>query len=82
MNPIINQMFANGLGGFFDMFRIVKSSQNKDALMQSLAQRNPQVGQILNFIQRNGGDAKQLYYSSCQQNGVDPNLIINQLRNI
>ena len=82
MNPIINQMFSGGLDGLFNMFKTVKSSQNKDALMQTLAQQNSQVGQVLNMIQQSGMDAKQLYYNSCQQKGVDPNIIINKLKNM
>ena len=84
MNPIINQM----MGGLFannpvmNLFRTVKAAQNPNALMQSAAQTNPQLGQVLNYISQNGGNAKQLFYNACQQRGVDPNTIINQLNNM
>ena len=82
MNPIINQMMNGFMSGFTNMFKQVKAAQNPNAMMQSMAQNNSQLGQTMSFINQNGGNAKQLYYSMCQQKDVDPNIIINNLKNM
>ena len=37
---------------------------------------------VYRIVNKNGGNAKQLYYNMCQQKNVDPNIIINQLNNM
>lgn len=39
---------------------------------------NPQLQQILALY---NGDAKTAFYSLCKQKGVDPNIILSQLKN-
>jgi len=75
-------MMSGFMNGIMGMFSRVKSAQNPNAMMQSMMQSNPQLNQTINFINKNGGNAKQLYYNMCQQKGVDPNTIINQLNNM
>ena len=83
MNPIVNQLFQNALGGnnIFNIFKSVKNSNNPMGMLQSLSGNNPQLQQVLQLVSQNGGDAKSLFYKMAQQKGVDPNTIINQLNN-
>ena len=46
-------------------------------MIQNVMNNNPQVRQIL---QQYNGDAKQAFYSVAQQNGIDPDEIINMLK--
>ena len=82
MNPILNQLMGAALNNnpMLQMFKTVMGAQNPNAMMQSIAQQNPQLQQTLNFINQNGGNAKQLFYSMAQQKGVDPNTILSQLK--
>lgn len=84
MNPIINQMMSSALNNnpIMKMFQTVMSAQNPNAMMQTLAQNNPQLQQTLNYINQNGGNAKQLFYQMAQQKGKDPNTIINNLNSM
>ena len=84
MNPIVNQMmnFSLAKNPIVQMFKMVMGANNKTNTLQSLAQSNPQLQQTLDFISKNGGNAKQLYYSKCQQMNQDPNIIINQLNSM
>ena len=82
MNPILNQMFNSNMGNFFNLFRSLKNAKNPNSMFQTIMQTNPQLKQTVDFINKNGGNAKQLFYKITQQNGVDPNTIINQLNNI
>lgn len=81
MNPMLNQLmgFALKNNPIMNMFRTVMTAQNPNAIMQSMAQSNPQLQQTLDYINSNGGNAKQLFYSMAQQKNVDPNIIINNL---
>ena len=44
----------------------------------ALAQQNPMLGQVMQMCQ--GQNPEQLFYAMCQQRGVDPNAILNELR--
>ena len=66
----------------FNLYKAVMSAQNPDTAMQQAAQSNPQLKETLDYISKNGGNAKQLFYSMAQQKGRDPNIIINYLNNI
>ena len=45
----------------------------------TILQQNPQVQQILQMYK--GKNLKDVYYSMCQRQGIDPNVILNELRN-
>ena len=83
MNPILNQLMGAALGnnGIMQMFQNVKNAQNPNAMLQSLMQNNPQMKQVMDIINQNGGNAKQAFYNMAQQKGIDPNTIINNLKN-
>lgn len=50
------------------------------AAVNQMAQTNPQMSQVMQVIQQNGGNAKQAFYNMCQQRGIDPNVILGQLQ--
>lgn len=49
-------------------------------MLNQLMQNNPQYAQVQKLISDNGGDAKAAFYQLAQQNGIDPEQIINMLR--
>ena len=63
-----------------EMMQMVKGAQNPAAMMQMLAQRNPQLQQALTFVQQAGRAPEQLYYTLCQQRGVNPQTILDELK--
>ena len=81
MNPIINQMMSGFMGGFMNMFNSVKNASNPNNMIQTMAQNNPQLRQVLNDISQSGTTAKDLFYARCKQQGIDPNIIISKLKN-
>ena len=82
MNPILNQLMSGMMQNnpIFNLFQTVKSAQNPNAMMQQMSQNNPQLQQTLNFINQNGGNAKELFYKMAQQKGVNPDSILNMLK--
>ena len=47
----------------------------------SLLMNNPQMRQVMEYVQANGGDAKAAFYKKAQEMGIDPNEVIAQLQN-
>ena len=48
--------------------------------INQMAASNPQMQQVMQFVNQNGGDAKQAFYNLAQQRGIDPNEVLNQLK--
>lgn len=81
-NPIFNQNGSSNqpTNGLLGMIEQIRSSPNPEAAMQTLAQSNPQMRGVMDYIQQNGGDAKAAFYNMAAQKGVDPNSILKLLR--
>ncbi|MBQ2175835.1 MAG: hypothetical protein II453_12505 [Alphaproteobacteria bacterium] len=59
---------------------MVKAAKNPQAMMQMMAQQNPQISQVMNFVQQNGGDPKMAFYKLAEQRGVNPDEVLQMLR--
>ena len=62
------------------MMQMVKAAKNPQAMMQMMAQQNPQISQVMNFVQQNGGDPKMAFYKLAEQRGVNPDEVLQMLR--
>lgn len=49
-------------------------------MLMNLMSSNPQVAAVMKEVQANGGDAKSLFYRKAKEMGVDPQMILNQLK--
>lgn len=63
-----------------NMLGMVRSASNPQAMMNMLAQSNPNLKQAMDLVQQSGGDPQKAFYSLCQQRGVDPNTILDALK--
>lgn len=68
------------MGQIKSMMQMVKAAKNPQAMMQMMAQQNPKMQQVMNFVQQNGGDAKTAFYKLAEQQGVNPNDVLNMLK--
>lgn len=68
-----NQMFQQ----LKSMMGMLQTAQNPTLVLQQVAQRNPQMASVLQMC--NGKNPKDVFYSLCQQSGIDPNTILTQL---
>lgn len=57
---------------------MVHAAQNPQAAVSQMAQSNPQMQYVMQYIQQNGGDAKAAFYALAKQKGVDPDAILQQ----
>ena len=62
------------------MMQMLSGNNNPQAMLQMLAAQNPQLRQVLDYVQQSGGDPKEAFYKLAQERGVDPNQIINMLK--
>lgn len=62
------------------MMGLVKNSNNPSAMLKTLAEQNPQVKNIMNYVNENGGDPKTAFYKLAKERGVDPSSILNMLK--
>ena len=71
-------MPVGNIAPFKNMLSMLNASQNPQAALQMLAQKNPQMAQVVNLV--GGRDPKDVFYELCKQKGVNPDDILNQLR--
>ena len=64
------------------MIGMARAARDPMAAINQMSVNNPQMQQVMQVIQQNGGNAKQAFYNLAQQQGVDPNMILQQLRNM
>ena len=62
------------------MMGMLNASQNPVAMMNSMVQGNPNLKQVMDFINQSGGDPKKAFYALAEQKGIDPQEILNMLK--
>ena len=76
MNPILKNLNQNPM----HMINAVRNASNPQAMMNQLIKTNPQMKQVMDIVNANGGDARTAFYKMAEQKGIDPNTILNMLR--
>ena len=71
-SPTIQNNFSN-------MFRMMNAVKNPMAFLQNQFSQT-QIGQAMNLVKQNGGDARAAFYNLAKQKGINPDDILNQLR--
>ena len=59
------------------MAQMLKTSNNPQAMVNQLVNKNPHIQRI---IQQYGGDPKTAFYKYAEANGIDPNEVLNMLK--
>ena len=49
-------------------------------MISQLMQNNPQMGQVFELIKASGNDPKRAFYTLAEKRGIDPNMILDQLK--
>ena len=60
------------------MYNMFQQAQNPQAMLSNIAAQNPQFADVLNMC--NSKDPREVFYAMCQQRGINPNDILNQLK--
>lgn len=59
------------------MIQQIKAMGNPQMMIQQM----PQYKQIMDYVNQNGGDAKSAFYAKAKEMGIDPDQIIQAMRN-
>ena len=83
-NPILNLLGRTNpaMGAFSQMIGMARAAKDPMAAINQMAANNPQMQQVMQVIQQNGGNAKAAFYNMAQQRGVNPNEVLSQLKGL
>ena len=70
----------NNLNQIKQMMNMVRSAGNPMAMLQNMAQTNPQLKQVMDVVNTSGGDPKAAFYKMAKEKGVNPEQILSMLR--
>ena len=59
---------------------MLRSAGNPQMMLQQMMSQNPQMQQAIQYVNQNGGNAKQAFYKLAEQKGVNPDEILNMLK--
>lgn len=62
------------------MMAMLNGSGDPMTMINQMARNNPQLQNVLQMVQANGGDPKTAFYKLAEEKGVDPDEIINALK--
>ena len=84
MNPMLSALnqnrMAQNLQPIKNMMNMLRSAGNPQMMLQQMTAQNPQMRQVMDLVQQNGGNAKQAFYKLAEQKGVNPDEILNMLK--
>ena len=60
--------------------RMVQTAQNPQAMLSQMMQSNPQIKQVYDYVQSAGGDPQRAFYKLAEERGINPDEILNELR--
>ena len=58
----------------------MRGASNPQAMLDMMAQNNPQIRQAMELIRNSGGSPERAFYAACQQRGVDPKEVMDMLK--
>lgn len=59
---------------------MLQGAKNPEETLNQMMQSNPQIKQALDYVNANGGNAKDVFYKLAKEKGVNPDDILNQLK--
>ena len=81
--PQILQQLGGGLRiqpQIQQLISMVKASGNPQQMLNQLMQTNPQMQQVMQLIQKHGGDPTKAFYALAEEKGIDPQQILDLLK--
>lgn len=81
-NPLMGMIGGtsgnNPFGMMQKMMGFMRGAQNPGEMLQNMAQNNPNIKKAIDMC--NGRNPKDVFMEMCQQNGMNPNDIINKIK--
>ena len=80
LNPLGNSLPNGSLARIKQMMDTVNTATNPQSVIQNMIGNSPQLKQVMDIVQKSGGDPQKAFYQMAEQVGADPNEILNMLR--
>lgn len=74
-----NQMVQN-LQPIKQMFDMLRGAGNPQMMFNQMMSQNPQIKEVMDYVNANGGNAKEAFYKRAKEQGRNPDDILNMLR--
>ena len=71
---------SQALGPIKQMMNMVRSAGNPQAALSQLAMNNPQLRQVMDIVQKHGGDPMTAFRAEAEARGVDPEEILSMFK--
>lgn len=62
------------------ILQMLNKNNNPMSILNNMSMQNPQMQQVINLVNQNGGNPKEVFYAMAKQKGIDPNQILNMLK--
>ena len=79
---LLGKMLSQRLQPLQNLSQMATGVSNPQGMIQQMLQNDPRTQQVMDYVNKNGGNAQQLFYQMAQQKGIDPNVIINQIKSM
>lgn len=77
---LLNNQVSPQQNSIFNVINTIKNARNPSAMLSSMMANNPQLQQVMAYVESQGGNAEQAFYNLAQQRGIDPQSILDQLK--
>ena len=81
---ILQQLNRNGIMQMIQpvkqMMNTVRMAQNPQAALNQLVMSNPQMKQVMEIINRHGGDPMTAFRAEAEARGINPQEILDMMR--
>lgn len=74
-----NQMVQN-LQPIKQMFDMLRGAGNPQMMFNQMMSQNPQIKEVMDYVNANGGNAKEAFYKRAKEQGRNPDNVLNMLR--
>lgn len=79
-NPMLAALNQNRVTPIKSMMQMMKTAGNPQMMFQQMLSQNPQMQQIVQYVNNNGGNPKEAFYKMAKEKGVNPNDILQMLK--
>lgn len=79
-NPMLAALNQSRANPIKNMIQVMKSAGNPQMMFQQMLSQNPQLKQAVDYVNANGGNAKQAFYKLAQEKGIDPDKVLQMLK--
>mgnify|MGYP007022147861 CR=1 FL=1 len=62
------------------MMNTLRTAGNPQMMLNQMISQNPQMKEIMDYINQNGGDAESAFYKKANEMGINPNDVLSQLK--